>query len=264
MTFALDRLVALATGGAPVFSLRPAFRFEHQDWGEEHVEVEAPEVAGAVSAAPELPRTAPVAPPLHRTVDPAPSVAGRRPRAAAVRVHAASGDGAKAPAAPAAESPGALPAPVPPPLAAAPVLEAAGVEPRPAPGVPPRDVIVPGPLPRTSRKPSPHTVRDPHVPDPRVLLEEHILPVLVREQVVAPTAVPGPTGRTDVEVVEVPGEARVETEIGDPPQVHVHIGEVRVRRPDAPTPRPDAPTPRPRPDPPDLDAYLAARRDPRP
>ena len=51
------------------------------------------------------------------------------------------------------------------------------------------------------------------------------VPVLVREQVVQRTAVPGPSPRTDVEVVEIPGEPRVERVRGEPPLSLIHISE---------------------------------------
>ena len=89
------------------------------------------------------------------------------------------------------------------------------------------------------------------------MLPEHVIPALIDEHVVAPTAVAAPSPRTDVEVVRVVADPVVEqVVVGGAPQVHVHIGRVEVRPPVA------APEPRPTPAP-DLGAYLAARREDR-
>jgi len=256
MSSALDRLAALAAGTAPVAALRRRSRFERPvQYAEEPVVVDdeqpvtvpaEPPVADSAAGSVEE-SVAQVVPAPVRAVKPASAAPGHaraveeepesaheadvtRPR----RTRAATASGSP-PAAVGPQSP-PPPAPVSEPAA---VRTAATSGRDPAPVSPPADV---------------------EPPPPDVLLEHHIVPVLVREQVVQRTAVPGPSPRTDVEVVEILGEPRVERVRGEPPQVHVHIREVRVSPPAPPVPA----EPVPRAAPPDLDAYLATRREARP
>lgn len=270
MSRALDRLAALASGTAVTVSMRPRSVFESEAVAAPETAIDpvqpaatqrvAPEVVAAPVAPPGRTR-GPVAepgPPRNPAAQPEPpvgpivqAVPSAEPVADPVPPVEPAAERASSTQSPATRAPArGAPTPVTPVVRPMPAV-ARAVQPGPQP------VPAAEPVPTSTRPPEPEPVAPEVDAVPPGLLAEHVVPALVDERVVGPTAVGAPSGRADADVVRIAAEPVVEQLVVDGrPQVNVHIARVEVRPPAA------ASEPRTKPGP-DLGEYLAARREDR-